>query len=81
MNGNKFREICSEDCDAFRVICGKYFPFDKYSLFNFSNHHKLILLLITLHRITLENEQNIKSLTKPIPKNILLIFVFLKNSL
>ena len=34
-----------------------------------------------INQINFENKQNIKSLTKPIPKRILLIFVFLKNYL
>ena len=28
-NCDKFPDICGEDCDPFRVICGKYFSFNE----------------------------------------------------
>ena len=78
-NCNKFPENYGEDYNPFRVIRSKHFSFNEYSY--------IIIFLITinefftsiLHRVTFENKQNIKSLTKPILKSILLIFIFLKK--
>ena len=77
-NHKNFPEICGEDCDCLRVIHGMYFSFNIYSF--------ICRIFITinwfftslLHQITFKNKQNIENLMKPIPKSILLIFVFYK---
>ena len=47
----------------------------------FFNYHELVFHLGITPNKPLKCKQNIKSLAKPILKTILLIFVFLKNSL
>ena len=81
---NKFPEICGDDCDPSRVIhC--IFPIMNTPVFPtmrlFFNYHKFILYLGITPNKPSKNKQNIKSLAKPILKTILLISVFLKNSL
>ena len=73
-------EIRGEDCDPFRVIRG-IFPSMSILLYVIFLITLILHLAITKHRITFENKENPKNLIKPILKNILFIFVFLKKYL
>ena len=73
-NRDTFPGIRREDCELSRLIPGKYFSFHEYPvIYQFVNHQKLIFHLgITSNNLITE----IKSSTKPIPRNILLFLYF-----